>query len=132
MDVISERNKAIQLIISTKDFLDKLEKILNQFNVIEDILKFFEKSDVVFQNMKSNNRKFKDIYIIRNALKSIHDLIDICRNSESAFLANISTVNNSFFIIQIKRIKHITLFSFVYRNCQMTSDLVVCTRRLKR
>lgn len=92
MDVISERIKAIQVITSTKGFLGKLEKILNQFNVIEDILKFFQKSDVVFQNMKSNNRKLKDIYVIRNALKSIHDLIDICRDSESAFLAHISTV----------------------------------------
>ncbi len=99
MNSIEEKIEAVTFIATERGFLPKLEDVLKMFNGTTDILRFFQRSsEVVFQGSKSNEKKFKVIYVIRNALKSIHSLIEICQNShsKSVILSQICQVDSLF------------------------------------
>jgi len=70
--------------MTEKGFMTRLEDVLKKFNGITDILRFFQRLPEV-------------AVMIRNALRSIHSLIEICQdcNSKSAMLGQFCQVKSN-------------------------------------
>ncbi len=82
--MIEARIEAVTFMMTEKGFMTRLEDVLKKFNGITDILRFFQRlPEVAVQSVRSNEKKFKVIYMIRNALRSIHSLVDICQDCDS-------------------------------------------------
>ena len=100
MDVVLERIEAIEYVLKEKDFFVELQNILKQFSGIDEILKYFYQTTAgKSQNLKSNEKKFKIIYLIKQELNSIYALLNILKGTESSLFENIYKVNLSEILI---------------------------------
>ena len=94
VDVVLERIEAIEYALKEKDFFVELQNILKQFNGIDEILKYFYQTTAAkSQNLKSNEKKFKIIYLIKQELNSIYALLNMLKGTESSLFENIYKVN---------------------------------------